>query len=490
MKDLKEKKEMEGKHFVVHGILILLFIISIGYFIYQVVNPDQSILMIIKDLILTLFVIVYVVTSITYKRYHKTIIFIGSLLLFFVLGLNLYSSNHSSIKKESINFVGDEVKNVMKWSLKNNIQVEQVYEYSDVVEEYHVIYQDYDEKKKKIFITISEGVNPYREIMIPSMISWNSNQVLEFVKKNHLTQVEVDYVSSDQAKDTVIEQNVTGSFRRNDLLKLVFSYGEELGFQQVSLMDLTNKSQFEVELYMKKNHLRYEIASEFSDTVKRGYIMSQSIPSGEVVSIDDLRITVTLSRGKVVKIIDFKDYDVSKITDWAIQNKMKIHFLEEYDDSIKKGDILSVSPKLGEEVEQGSSIDVILSKGPLKMQKFKDYNSFLEWANKNHITVMEEHEFSSSVKAGEVVRYSYKEGEVIKNHDVITVTISDGSKKVVPNLLGLKKEEAIKKLEELGLHYNFIYEDSEGEKDTVLNQSIVPNSEISTGITITITLSN
>ncbi|MBR2828207.1 MAG: PASTA domain-containing protein [Bacilli bacterium] len=486
---MENKKEREGKHYFVHGILILLLLFSIGYFIYQVMNPNSSIMMIIKELILTIFIICYVIISITYKRYHKTMIFIGSMLLFFVLGLNL-NFNTKSSKVESVNFTNKDVAEVIQWSLKNHISVEQVYEYSDVVSEYHVIYQDYDKKKKQIIISISEGVNPYKEIMIPSMISWNSDQVLEFVKKNHLSHVEVDYVSSDQAKDTVIEQNVTGSFRRNDLLKLVFSYGEELGFQQVSMMDLTNKSQFEVELYMKKNQLRYEIVSEFSDSIKSGYVIKQSIPSGEMVSINDTRIKVTLSRGKMIKIIDFKDYDVRKITDWAIQNKMKIHFLEQYDDSKAKGTILSVSPVADSEVEQGSSIDVTLSKGPLKMPKFKELNSFLEWANKNHITVREEHEFNRSVKAGEVIRYSYKEGEIIKNQDVITVTISDGSKKTVPNLLGLKKEEAIKKLEDLELHYNFIYEDSEGEKDIVLNQSILPDSEISMGITITITLSN
>ena len=124
------------------------------------------------------------------------------------------------------------------------------------------------------------------------------------------------------------------------------------------------------------------------------------------------------------------------------------------------------------------------------MPKFKSLNDFYEWAKKNNIPYLEEHEFSDKVKTGEVISYSYKEGEVIKNHSAITVKISDGSKKTVPNLKGLSKDEAVKKLDDLGLKYNFIYEDSDSDKDIVLKQSISPNSEISTGLTITLTLSN
>ena len=485
--DMKDRNEK--KHYFVHGILIVLLIFSMISFVMSILNPDHSSIILVKDLLLTLFCIFYVVTSITYRRYRKTIILFSSILFLTFLILNLlFDSNH--ISTDSVSFSGKSVQSVMKWAKKNHVDVEQSYEYSDLVDEYHVIYQDYNQKKKTMKISISEGINPYKEIILPSMITWNSSQVLDFVKKNYLSNVTVDYISSDQAADTVISQSVTGSIRRNDEVQLVFSYGEELGFQEVPLMDLSNKSRFEVEMLMKKNHLRYELLEEFSDKVKKGFVIKQSIPTGTNVTVDHDVVQITMSKGPSVKILDFKDYDTVKITDWAIQNKMKIHFSQEYDDSVAKGKILSISPNVDEEVMQGSSIEVVISRGELKMPKFQNLNDFYEWANKHNISYLEEHEFSDKVKAGEVIRYSYKEGETIKNSDAITVVISDGSKKTVPNLVGLSKEEAISKLENLGLNYNFVYKDSESNKDTVLKQSISPNSEISTGLTITLTLSN
>lgn len=484
--DMKETHEV--KHTFIHGVLIVLLFFSIVWFFITIRNPNQSIIHILSNLFLTLFIILYIITSLTYKRNRKRMILFSSILLFIFLILSLFGKE--KIAQEEIHFSGKSVEEVMKWAKKNQIEVEQIYEYSDIVDSYHVIYEDYEKEKKKITIAVSEGMNPYKEIMIPSMISWNSDQVLEFVNSNSLSNVTVEYISSDQAVDTVIEQSATGTLRRNEELKLIFSYGEELGFQEVSLIDFTNKSKFEVELFMKKNHLRYELKEDYSKKVKKGKVIEQSISSGTVIPVDDQKVIITLSRGPSVTVINFKDYDTVKITNWAIQNKMKVHFLEQYDDSISKGKIISVSPEEGTLVEQGSSLEVVVSQGALKMPKFKDLNEFYEWANKHNIAYLEEHEFHDTVKIGEVISYSYKEGEVIKNHDAIIVKISDGSKKVVPDLKGLTKEEAIEKLDKLGLHYNFIYKDSDSTKDTVLNQSIAPLSEISTGLTITITVSN
>ena len=52
------------------------------------------------------------------------------------------------------------------------------------------------------------------------MVTWDSERVLKYVKDNHLSNVVVEFVMSDQAKDTVIEQNTSGTFRRNDELNL------------------------------------------------------------------------------------------------------------------------------------------------------------------------------------------------------------------------------------------------------------------------------
>ena len=495
--DLDEKKVVKKRNpFFVHFLLIILFFLSILSF-GMVIIKDNSISLLINSLILTLFSIIFVVVSFTYNRNKKTMIGFGSLLLivYFILNIN----NHFTIVNSPIStmpdFQGKMVTDVIKWANKNHISIHQEYEYSDMVDEYKVISQNVKygttlNKIDEVTISISEGANPSKEIMVPDMVSWDSERVLLFVRENYLSNVVVEFVESDKSKDTVIEQNTSGSLKRDDELKLTFSYGEELGFDEVKLIDFTNKSKFEVEFYMKQHQLRYEFLDDFSSKIKKGYAFKQNIKSGENVSIDDERVIITISKGPEIKVPDLLKLDVSKLTEWAIKNKLKLNFTDGYDDSIKENGIISANYKDGDIIEQGTIIKVVLSRGSLKMKSFKSLNDFYTWANKYNIKYEEEHEFSDTIPSGEVISYSYKKGDVIKNNDIIKVIISDGSKRTVPNLKGLTKKEAISKLEKAGLKYSFVYKNSSKEKDIVLNQSISSGSEISNGTTITITLSN
>ncbi len=495
--DLVEKKVVKKRyHFFVHFLLIILFFLSIFSF-GMVIMKDSSISLLINSLILTLFSIIFVVVSFTYNRNKKTMIGFGSLLLigYYILNIN----NHFAIVNSPIStmpdFQGKMVTDVIKWANKNHVSIHQEYEYSDMIDEYKVISQNVKygtnlNKIDEVTISISEGANPSKEIMIPDMVSWDSERVLLFVKENYLSNVNVEFVESDKSKDTVIEQSTSGSLKRDEELKLTFSYGEELGFDEVKLIDFTNKSKFEVEFYMKQHQLRYDFIDDFSSKVKKGFSIKQNIKAGETVSIDDERVIVTISKGPEIKVPDLLKLDVAKLTEWAIKNKLKLNFTDGYDDSIKENGIISANYKDGDIIEQGTIIKVVLSRGSLKMKNFKSLNDFYTWANKYNIKYEEEHEFSDTVPSGEVISYSYKKGDIIKNNDIIKIIISDGSKRTVPNLKGLTKKEAISKLEKAGLKYSFVYKNSSKDKDTVLNQSISSGSEISNGTTITITLSN
>ena len=479
-------------------LLIILFFVSLGYFTVLLIDKDTSIFGLISNLLLVLFSIFFVVISMTYNRKKKGMITFSTLLLigYFALGIN---NNISFIKTPMASvpdFTGKSLTDVIKWGSKNKITINQEYEYSDMVSEYKIISQDIGKNTnikdlKEITVSVSEGANPSKEIIVPSMISWDSDRVIKFIKDNYLSNVLVEFVSSDKASDTVIEQSASGSLKRDDEIKLTFSYGEELGFSEVKLADLTGMSKFEVEFYMKKNQLNYEFDYDFDKTIKKGYAKGQKIKAGDTVPVNDMVVNVTISKGPEIKVPDLVKYDISKITEWAIKNKLKLSFSDKYDDSVKENGIISVNKEAGSIVEQGSVIEVVISRGALKMPKFKTIDDFYQWANKYEIKYEEVHEFSSTVPAGEIISFSYKKGQAIKNDDTIKVTISDGNKKTVPSLKGLSKSDAESKLNSAGLKYTFIYSSSNSvKKNYVISQSISAGSEISEGITITVTLSN
>ena len=494
--DIQIKKEKHTSHVFVHFFLIVVCIISIISFVFIITNQSNSILSLIQSLLLTIFTILFTIVSITYRRNNKSLIFICGILLLSFLLIGIKVPSVTSIGTNTTpNFSGKSITEVLKWADKNKISVTQEYEYSDMIPEYTVISQNIDsgtplKEVKEITISISDGPNPSKEIMIPSMIGWDGDTVIEFVKKNYLSNVTVEFVESEKPKDTVIEQSATGTFKRDDELNLKFSYGEELGFEEVKLIDFTNKSQFEVEFYMKQNQLSYKIERDFHKKIKKGFAISQNKKAGEMVKIHDEEVIVTISKGPEIKIPDFTDYTMTDIAEWAIKNKVKITFQDQYDDSVEENHIIKANYQKDDTIEQGTVITITLSKGSLKMPKFDSYQEFMEWAGQYNIPYEEVHEFSDSVQAGKVISYSYKTGDAIKNNDTIVVKISDGAKKTVPNVIGLSKSEAISKIEKAGLKYSFVYRNSTKSKDTVLAQSIQAGSEISSGTTITITLSN
>lgn len=493
-------KNNKKKSWILNLFLIITVIISIIHFILIITNYSD-IKTIINGLLLLLFSVLFSGVISTNYTSKKAIQFFS---IFILLGYQLFGiSNYVNINSidnsKMDNLTGKSLVEVMKWSTSKNIDINYEYEYSDLVEEYKIISQSLKEGSslkdiKDITVSISEGPSPYKEVIVPNMLDWDTEKVLDFVKKNHLTNVLVEFVASDKNENTVIEQSKSGNLMRNEEIKLVFSYGEERHYDTVKLRELSKLSKFEAEFYLKQYGIRYSIDEDFSSSIKRGYVLSQSIDPGSEISIssdEEKILVITISKGKKIKVPDLSKMSIDKITEWVIENKLKVGFEEKYDDTIEKGKIIETSYKKGDIIEEGTLINIVLSKGELLMPKFRTLSEFREWSDKYGINYEEQHEFSDKVDAGEVISYSYDKGKPIKNGDSIIVVISDGDKCSVPNLKGLTKSEAIKKLEKANLEYNFVTKYSDSiEKGKVINQSISSSSEVSCNTTITVTISN
>ena len=492
--DFEKVNKKKKKSFLNTLMLVITLFLSIIYFIFIIVNKNSSIINIVNSLFIVLFTIIYLMICIKVGYKNKLMIFFSSLFLlgFFISNI-LVDKCFLSTSLNEVDFRGKTLTDLVKWTKKNNITLEQDYEYSDMVDEYKIISQEIRKDKNKITsisVSISEGPNPSKEIVVPSMISWDAERVINFVISNHLNNVNVEFVESDKLKDTVIEQNKSGNLKRDDELKLTFSYGDEGNSNEVKLIDFSNKSKFEIEFFMKQHHLNYNFEYDFSSKVRKGFAIKQSVKAGEVVNTDDKSIIITLSKGPKIKVPDITDMSLEDITEWAVKNKLKLEFIDKYDDTIKEGNIISIDKEKDEVVEEGTTIKVTLSCGKLKMPKFNSVDDFYDWANKYEIKYEVKHEFSSSVDAGEVISYSVKAGQSLKNDEAITVIISDGKNCEVPDLKGLSKSEATSRLKKSDLNYNFVYKNSDKAKDKVISQSISSGSEISCGTSITVTLSN
>ena len=389
----------------------------------------------ISSVIFVVFSILFIAICVSNPNRKKGSIVLGS---FFLLLFNIYGSLTSLgiVQVPALgqveNFTGKSLTDVVSWASSNDITLNQDYEYSDMVPEYSIISQDIVEGTKikdidEITVAVSEGPNPDKEIIVPDMTSWDSERVINYVEDNYLNNVEVSFEESDQAEDTVIEQSESGSMRRSDKLELTFSLGEEANNSDVKIRDLTDMSEFAATFYLKQHRIHYEIERDFSKNINRGHVSEQSVKAGEMVKVntDDEKVIITISRGRSITIPNLKKMSMVEITEWVIENKLKVEFTNRYDDSVKENRVIEANYDTGEKVEQGTTIEVVISKGSLVMRNFDSLEEFRKWADKYNISYEEKHEFSDDVPEGEIISFSYKKGDTIKNGDSIVVTISD-----------------------------------------------------------------
>lgn len=476
-------------------LLIFVLLCSLGHLVGKLIIGDDVIMNLIGSMILLLFSMAFILLGFNSGKRKKKYVILGSflLILFFVFSLG---SSYFSINNQVIDFSNMKLNDAIKWFEKNDIELVQTYEYSDMIDEYHVIAQDVKagsliKNTKSITLSISEGPNPNKMVAIPSMVGWTSEQVLDFILKNKLTNVNVSFIASEGMADTVIKQSKVGNLARNEKLEIEFSLGEGSSLEEIKLINFKKKSEFESIFYLKKNQVNYEIKYAFSSSIKKGYVIKQSIAAGKTVNIKNDKVVITVSKGPEIKITELRGMSMSDITDWVISNKLKLEFTDQYDDSTKENHVISANYSNGDVVEEGTVIKIVVSKGKLVMPKFNNLNEFRDWVNKYNINSEEKHEFSDSVAIGNIIRFSHKEGDVIKNTDTVVVTISDGKKISVPNVVGISKDSAASKLKNAGLGYNFVYSYSDSvAKGNTIRQSISAGAGVSQGTVVTVTVSN
>ena len=495
--EVKIEKNKSNGSGLMNCSLIIVLLSSLAYLIMKLFygTGDEAILSMVGSFLLLIFTSIFVCIGFTIGKRKKLLFALSSVLLIIYFGFSIYTDCFINGGNRVLNFTGMSLTDVIEWSESNKVELIQDYEYSDMIDEYHIISQDVlagtpVKDVKNLTVAISEGPNPAKEVNVPSMIGWSSEKVLEWINKNHLSNVSVEFIIDAGLKDTVIEQDKVGTLKRNDNIKLVFSAGEAIDEEEVKLIDFSGKSKFETEFYLKQHFIKYRIEYGFSKDVKKGLVFKQSVKAGTKVKVNSDEVVITISKGPEIKIVELRGMSLSEVTDWVIKNKLKLEFDDAYDDSIKENHVISCNYKIGDVVEEGTVIKVIISKGKLVMQSFNDINEFRMWAQKYNIQYNEVQEFNSEVPQGGIIRFSHKEGDTIKNGDTITVTISNGEKITVPNVVGLTKDAATSKLKGAGLGYNFVYSYSSTTAGQAIKQSISAGSGVAKGTTVTVTLSN
>ena len=492
------KKKKKKKKVCTHRIFSMITLVaSLAYLTYKIVTCESLITNIYTlSIPVFLFIISIILLIASLKsEFNKVYIFLSIMILLFLSFYLVTDINLVSLPKEEViaSYYNKDLKELKDFADKNNINLVIEYEYSDEVETGKIIRIDtegiiYVKDIKQIIVTISDGPNYDKLLIVPSMIGRNLDDLIEFIDKNFMNNVTINFEISDTDKDTIIAQDKNGEIRRNSDITFVISLGSEIS-DTVTMENLVGMKLFDAELWLKRNGIKYEIKYEFSDKSKNE-VLSQSTNKDEEINIKDTNITITVSAGVAIKIPDFKTMTVDEATSWIINNKLKVEFNEIYDENIETGKIIEQSIKENELVKENTLINLTISKGQIIMDEFKSISDFRDWANKYNVKYNETYDYSNNISKGEAISYSYNKGDIIDPDGVVYVKISLGKAVYIPSFVGKSKNDAQNICNSLGIRCNFVTGTYTNYNSNVIyNQSRSVNSKVASGSSITLTLS-
>ncbi len=232
----------------------------------------------------------------------------------------------------------------------------------------------------------------------------------------------------------------------------------------------------------------------YSDTVKRGTVISTDPESGARIRNND-SVTLTISDGpETVKVPDLTGLALDRAQSRLKRDGLAAGMVtREFSDDVPKGSVISTSPDAGTERHAGSAIALTVSKGgavdvpDVTGEDLEDAKADLQEAG---LTVkVAATQVTSEYDAGQVARQTPAGDGQAAEGDTVTLTLSKGPEMVeVPSVVGASVDAATKLLEQSG----FEVKEDRGLLglfgDTVKKQSVDAGEQAPKGSTITITI--
>ncbi len=169
-------------------------------------------------------------------------------------------------------------------------------------------------------------------------------------------------VKDEDGKDMDLSQEIG----IGNTLKLVLSSGAGYsGDEQITVPDVTGKTFDEARELAKQNHLYIQKTEmKASDDVPQGSIISQSIEAGQAGNAGSV-IGVVVSSGAIpmVNIANVLDKTEEEAVKALEEQGLVVKTTYEESSLIAKGNVIRTNPQVGEEIKEGSEIEVVVSSG-------------------------------------------------------------------------------------------------------------------------------
>lgn len=169
--------------------------------------------------------------------------------------------------------------------------------------------------------------------------------------------------------------------------------------------------------------------------VPRNIVVSQSVNAGEKTKRGST-ISVVISKGAAIEVPDIKGKDKEKAVAALKKIGLKLKVKEKkYSDKVKKGAIIKQTPSKGSTVEEGTTVNAVISKG-VEQVKVPDVTGKTKSAaqkalKKAKLKTKTDNQYSSSVAEGKVISQSVSANSTVDKNTTVAIIISKGPQPVV-----------------------------------------------------------
>ena len=214
-------------------------------------------------------------------------------------------------------------------------------------------------KNSQLILVISLGAR----IIVPDEIGKESEKAADELAGMGLT-VKTDTAYSEKyKKGFVMKQSIPPEQNVDEKTEILLTIS--LGSKPVEVGDYKKKKAEKIKKELEEQGISVSMESEYSSSVKKGYIISQSVKSGEKIYTGD-KIMFTVSKGKEqVKVPDITGLSQAKASSELENAGLNMGGRTwVYSSSTDYGVIIEQKTDAGESVDIGSSVNVIISNGP------------------------------------------------------------------------------------------------------------------------------
>lgn len=234
--------------------------------------------------------------------------------------------------------------------------------------------------------------------------------------------------------------------------------------EQCKIANISWKS---YERTLKVSNIPYSVTQTYSDTVAKGDVISTNPATvgAHVSKRNNETVLVTVSQGIKQATIPADILDVNAaagkdpikaLTDAGFTNIVHDDAQDQWSIINPAGSAISVDPQPGTTLNHNAPVTVILSKGPkpVSMPNIvgKNHQEAQQALDEEKLSATYSEEFSDTIEKGIVISTSQAAGTELHWGDSVNVVLSKGPQMVtIPDVTGMKYDEAKKKLEDLGL---------------------------------------